>query len=359
MKRVFGPLLLAWLAIGCTERPTATEPGPDMAAAGMHSITGTLTYRERVALTHLAQVEIVLEEVSRLDAAGAVVARKTIADPGQVPIRFELAYPAEVIDPRSSYALRARISDRGRLMFTTDTPVPVLARGAGEQVRLSLLRVSNPAAPGAAEDGRLRGMFQYLADAAQFRDCRDNERFAVSMEGAYIEVERAYLNSGIEAGNPVLIEIKGRYLERPSIEGNHNEVKLIIDTFYNLLPDEVCAPQVLAELVGTYWKLIEIGGVPTTTPASGREPHFMLDPVDARLAGHTGCNNFFGRFETRGAALSITGLGSTMMACADGMETEQGFMEALGETTRFEISGEILTLYAGDRPLARFEATYL
>ena len=80
----------------------------------------------------------------------------------------------------------------------------------------------------------LEGMFRYLADAAVFRDCRTGKTFPVSMEGAYMELERAYLNSGIEPGHEIFIELNGRFLERPAMEGNHNKVKLIVDKLNNI-----------------------------------------------------------------------------------------------------------------------------
>jgi copper homeostasis protein (lipoprotein) len=80
-------------------------------------------------------------------------------------------------------------------------------------------------------------MFRYMADAARFRDCRTNQEYPVAMEGAYIDVERAYSKSGIEPGSELMIEIVGRYLERPSMEGNSSEINLII-YFNYLLPDK-------------------------------------------------------------------------------------------------------------------------
>jgi heat shock protein HslJ len=51
--------------------------------------------------------------------------------------------------------------------------------------------------------------------------------------------------------------------------------------------------------------------------------------------------------------------GATMMACPDGMETEQAFLKALDETNRAVVSGMVLQLYSFDRPVARLEAIYL
>ena len=47
------------------------------------------------------------------------------------------------------------------------------------------------------------------------------------------------------------------------------------------------------------------------------------------------------------------------MACADGMTTEQAFLQALESVTHFRISGLFLSLYQENTLLARFEAVYL
>ncbi|MBT8052671.1 MAG: META domain-containing protein [Gammaproteobacteria bacterium] len=205
----------------------------------------------------------------------------------------------------------------------------------------------------------LEGMFRYMADAAIFRDCRNGKSYPVSMEGQYIELERAYLNSGIEPGAELMINVNGRLLERPAMEGNHNKVKLIVDKLNNIYPDKTCSPEVHAELFGTYWKLVELGGKAVITPDGMKEAHMILAANESRAHGNAGCNNFFGQFETQSEALSFSPLGSTMMACPAAMDTEQAFLAALGATTRYEISGLFLKLYADDQLLARLEAVYL
>ena len=101
----------------------------------------------------------------------------------------------------------------------------------------------------------LTGMFRYMADAALFRDCRTDRSYPVAMEENYIELERAYLNSGIGPGLEAWVDIRGRYLERPAMEGNHNEVKLIVDSFNSISLGKSCTPEPLVELINTYWKL--------------------------------------------------------------------------------------------------------
>jgi len=370
---LFLSALLIPLLTACKQQEQATVAGDtDGVAPSTASITGTVAYRERIALSPEAVVEVSLLDVSRQDVEATVIARQTIANPGQVPVNFELEYDTQDIDEHMSYAISARISEGGDLRFVSDTHTPVLTRGAGRHVDMVLIGVRKPGfglnikpamnkpAPEEGSGGMdLEGMFHYMADAAIFRDCRNNKTYPVSMEGAYMELERAYLNSDVEAGSEVMVRLKGRLLERPAMEGNTNKVKLIVDKVMELLPEKTCTASVHAELLGTYWKLLELGGEPVVTPEGRKEAHIILAGADSRAHGNAGCNNFFGQFQAGDDSLSFSAMGSTMMACPEGMDTEQAFLGALGETTRYEISGLFLELFADNRLLARLEAIYL
>ncbi|UNU44570.1 hypothetical protein EAO27_19025 [Sphingopyxis sp. YF1] len=87
------------------------------------SVTGSITYRERMALPPTAQVEIQLADVSRMDAPSRTIAQQSFtADGRQVPFAFSLTVDQRKLDPRGRYSVSARISDgSGKLMFITDT----------------------------------------------------------------------------------------------------------------------------------------------------------------------------------------------------------------------------------------------
>ena len=117
---------------------------PWVAAGGeSSSVTGTVAYRERIALTPAAVVEVQLLDVSLADASAKVIARQMIKPEHQVPIPFELVYDPAEIDERFTYAVRATIREGDRLMFTTDTSYRVLTRGRPNHVDLMLVRTSN------------------------------------------------------------------------------------------------------------------------------------------------------------------------------------------------------------------------
>lgn len=87
------------------------------------SVTGSITYRERMALPPTAQVEIQLADVSLMDAPSKTIAQQSFtADGRQVPFAFSLTVDERKLDPRGRYSVSARISDgAGKLMFITDT----------------------------------------------------------------------------------------------------------------------------------------------------------------------------------------------------------------------------------------------
>lgn len=87
------------------------------------TVTGSISYRERIALPPTAQVEVTLADVSLMDAPSKTIARQAFtADGRQVPFAFSMTVDQRQLDPRRSYAVSARITDAsGRLMFITDT----------------------------------------------------------------------------------------------------------------------------------------------------------------------------------------------------------------------------------------------
>lgn len=103
-------------------------------------VRGQASYRERIALPPDAVFEATLEDVSRPGAKAEVLGTVRLEKAGPVPIRFEIPYDPAKVDPRHSYAVRARILRGDRLLFTTDTVHPVLTRGAGREVELLLVR---------------------------------------------------------------------------------------------------------------------------------------------------------------------------------------------------------------------------
>jgi putative lipoprotein len=117
-------------------------------------LTGTVTYRERIALPPNARVEVRLEDVPQGGATPDEIAAQTVAANGkQVPIPFELRYPTRSVDPSHRYTVRASITSAdGELLFTTATSYAVLTGGApGAGVEIVVQRPGGGARPAAAD----------------------------------------------------------------------------------------------------------------------------------------------------------------------------------------------------------------
>lgn len=147
-------LLVAGAAAGCSYAGQSS-PRND-------SITGTVTYRERVALPPDAVVRVVLIDASIQDVQAPEIAATELRPAGrQVPLSFELRYDPGRIDPKHVYAVRATIRSAGELLFTTDQAYPVITRGHATHANLQLVAVR----PGAGHPGdALRGGRWLLED---------------------------------------------------------------------------------------------------------------------------------------------------------------------------------------------------
>ena len=88
-------------------------------------VSGTVTYRQRIALSPTAVVEVKLLDVSRADGQAITIAEQRIQPEGrQVPIAFELRYDPSRIQQRRRYIIQARILEDGRLRFTSTEAYP-------------------------------------------------------------------------------------------------------------------------------------------------------------------------------------------------------------------------------------------
>jgi len=105
-------------------------------------ITGTISYRERIAPLPGVELTVQLVDVSRADAPAMVIAEQVIpADDRQVPIPFELAYDPAKIEANHTYAVQAWIGTKDKIAFRTDQRYEVITCGAPTRVDLLLKRI--------------------------------------------------------------------------------------------------------------------------------------------------------------------------------------------------------------------------
>ncbi len=125
------------LANSTLELPSGREPNA--------SVSGTVTYRERIALSPDAKLVVEIRDVSYQDAAAPLIARQTISALGQAPIEYKVGYNRDDIDSRSIYSVSARIIESDeRLAFINDTAHEVITRGNPDRVDMVLKLVQPP-----------------------------------------------------------------------------------------------------------------------------------------------------------------------------------------------------------------------
>ena len=147
MKHGIGYLLAAGLigVLGGCVNVASIEPS----VAGEGVLTGTVGYRERVALPPDATVEVWMLDVTPSIQTLPIIAETTIPTQGrQVPIPFELRYDPGRVFPGRSYAVKAVILAGGRMLFTLDEGQRVITQGHPHNVALWLKSVGAEATGG-------------------------------------------------------------------------------------------------------------------------------------------------------------------------------------------------------------------
>jgi copper homeostasis protein (lipoprotein) len=181
------------------------------------------------------------------------------------------------------------------------------------------------------------------------------------MEGAYKDLEAAYLKIRQQPGEKLMVTIEGRMTDRPSAEGGRPVPTLVVDRYIGFWPGETCGGVgATSPLQETYWKLTRLQGKPVILKQNQKEPSLVFRSAGSRVTGFGGCNELTGTYSLKGNEITFGGVAVTQRACIDGMDTEGIFLTALKGVRSWKISGEHLELCdAAGTTIARFEARAL
>ena len=118
------PMIAAASLLGaCSTSGVHTDSPPQITQALDMSITGQVTYSERIALQPGSVLDVQLLDVSLADAPSIMLVQDTRRLSGeQVPLSFSLTVNSHKLRPNMRYVVRATITDpSGHLAWTTDT----------------------------------------------------------------------------------------------------------------------------------------------------------------------------------------------------------------------------------------------
>ena len=100
-------------------------------------------------------------------------------------------------------------------------------------------------------------------------------------------------------------------------------------------------------LSGTRWVLVSLGEPEEETPAI-KGSNVVLEFKDkGQVSGSGGCNSYGGQYQVEGNRIAFREIVSTLMACAEQAITNQEtqYLQALGATSRFNLSDNRLSIY--------------
>ncbi|MGD9895468.1 MAG: META domain-containing protein [Candidatus Methylacidiphilaceae bacterium] len=227
---------------------------------------------------------------------------------------------------------------------------------------------------------RLTGMFASVADSPSIVLSDDGWWLPVAMEGDYQTLERAYRQANPKPGETLLVRLDGTIVFRPSPnESRPVRPTLVVERFIAVYPGASCSPSSVKgpiqnsywKLVGpplptdvplreTYWKLVCLEGRPIDAGELRQEPHLIFASKTPRVFGSGGCNRLIGSFQVDGDRLYLSQIASTRMACPNGGEQEEVFLNALSQVTRYRIQGRQLDLFnVAGTVVATFQAAAL
>ncbi|MFL1404611.1 META domain-containing protein [Marinobacter sp. M1N3S26] len=111
------------------------------------------------------------------------------------------------------------------------------------------------------------------------------------------------------------------------------------------------APSTPPMLDGTVWQVEDVdkGGIIDNS---------MITVAfnDGRVTGYTGCNRYFGSYETAGASITVRELASTLKACVPAISAqEQRFLHGLRGATSYRMESDTWLLIIDDKERTRLK----
>lgn len=139
----------------------------------------------------------------------------------------------------------------------------------------------------------------------------------------------------------------------PFKQHNTDEIPILVQK----VTGSQAAEHANSSLIDTYWNLEMLLGNTVEIGSEEKVLFMVLESQQSRVHGFSGCNNFSGSFTVQGNSLHFGQLISTQMMCIEAMEQEFSFLQTLSTSERFEIHGEVLSIFnANGDVIAQFTA---
>ncbi|MCK0154046.1 META domain-containing protein [Alcanivorax sp. S6407] len=286
-----------------------------------------------------------------LFSAGDVVLRRVIRLNGNDShYPFRLYYPADAVDADQPYQISSQILAGGGIFY--QSALADLSRNEQGFENITL-----PLDPVMSDSETLRGALIWQQQTPVFILCNSDQRLQVSgPQGKAlvndIRQDMAYPQQ------PRIATVSGVRRKIPGEQEGTTQAAVAVESYSLDAVGSFRDCQIpSAELTNTRWVLSHLADEAVALPEGSQTPYLTFTAEQAR--GNGGCNSFQGGYQQEGDSLRFQPLASTKMACP-AMETEQAFHQALSNSNRYRIDGELLTLFdEEDQAVASFQALYL
>jgi len=323
------------------------------------TIQGKALYTDTLPLPKNAKFEVFLEDISLMDASSVVIGETTIFPAGQIPIDFSIQFDDDKITLGNRYAVRAKITQNDKLLYVTDTVNPVFSSYADKNLNLVMKRIYK-----VPESKVMEGMYKYMADAALFKECTTGKYYPVAFEADNLALEEAYSKEVNASGEFLKVELKGKIVKRPKMDGVGEEDTLLVERFIRAEGKKSCEEQhANVPITNNYWKVLTIYGKKVKVRENEREAHILLKQGlngVGELKIVTECNVLKGSYkvEDQRVKISIKPFEINEKHCTDEV-LEKNFLEGLKNTVYWKIKDEELRLLdERDNVLITFKAIF-
>src|SRR5690606_19639559 len=131
------------------------------------TLDGTVTYRERMALTPNATIRVALLDETVADRPTVIAETTFTSGTRQVPLAFSLPYNPGSIERGNTYSLLAEIRQDDHLLFMTNEQYQVINNDRTRDIELMLIR-AQPGALTPDATGALSGRLFLSAEVLRF-----------------------------------------------------------------------------------------------------------------------------------------------------------------------------------------------
>lgn len=334
IARLFMPLALLGGLVACAQEIPEMQAVAVVPANAL-TLTGTLTYNDRVALSSDSRLRLTVHDMLSSNGDKSIVAEDIMPLEGkQIPIAFTLEPENAKFMQLNKYAFRAAIIDPNDAPLWTSETAYVINPFAGAQDLGTLTMSAVEPRPSERSAPVKPGMFSYTCgpDGDILKVDVDAGKANLGFKDKTYELDRvasvsgAKYETGVRADRVVFTTVN----ETATIRFGMSEP--LACTLAN--PEKNTAAA--SGLTGGIWNVAKLREEPFVQGTK-----LTLSFEDGRVSGSAGCNTYFGDYEVSKGTLKVGPLGMTKKLCSpEIMAQEALFSKFLASVDSFKIDDD-------------------